>query len=128
VATAYIIRYGKPNAAGGPGGTCDVGIPSESYVFSADFGEGAVMLGDGDGALVTGGGSMLELETDARCCMAGSGRAGISSPADVSMVICLVGTVDARSWYSTGEHLTAMEGLLCPGRKATGGLLSPARV
>jgi hypothetical protein len=86
------------------------------------------MLGDGDGALVTGGGSMLELETEARCCMAGSGRAGMSSPADVSMVICLVGTVDDRNWYRTGEHRTAIEGLLWPGRKATGGLLRPALV
>jgi hypothetical protein len=86
------------------------------------------MLGDGEGALVAGGGSMLELEIDARCCKAGSGSGGMSSPTDVSTVMCLVGIVEDRSWYSTGEHLTTREGFRCPGRNATGGLLSPARV
>jgi hypothetical protein len=56
------------------------------------------MLGEGDGALVNGGGSIVELETDMRCDRAGSGRAGISSPADdVSSVMFLVGTCDVRS-------------------------------
>jgi hypothetical protein len=83
----------------------------------ADFGEGAAMLGEGDGALVNGGGSIVELETDMRCCRAGSGNAGISSPAaEVSNVILLVGIGDVRNWYITGEQRTAIEGFLCPGR------------
>ena len=73
-------------------------MPSESYVFSIDFGDGAVILGDGDGALVNGGGSIVELDIDIRCPKAGSGRAGISSPAeDVSIAIFFVAAVDARS-------------------------------
>jgi hypothetical protein len=63
-----------------------------------DFGDGAVILGEGDGALVTGGGSIVELEIDILCPRAGSGNAGISSPADdVSKVICLVATAAIRS-------------------------------
>ena len=72
---------------------------SESFNRSADLGDGTVMLGDGDGALVTGGGSIVvELDTDALCPRAGSGNAGISSPAEeVSMAIFLVLTVVALS-------------------------------
>jgi hypothetical protein len=71
-------------------------VPSESYILSPpDLGDGIVRLGDGDGALVNGGGSMPEPEIDTRWPRAGSGSAGISSPADdVSMVICLVGTAN----------------------------------
>ena len=59
---------------------------------------------------------------------AGSGKGAKSLPAaDVSIVICLV-SVGRRRLYTTGEHLTAIDGFLCPGRCATGGLLSPARL
>ena len=50
------------------------------------------MLGDGDGALVSGGGSMGECEVGILEGIAGSGNRLISSPADdVSMVMCLTG-------------------------------------
>jgi uncharacterized membrane protein len=49
------------------------------------------MLGDGEGALVKGGGSMDECDVCGLGGMTGSGNDGISSSCDVSMVICLVG-------------------------------------
>lgn len=62
------------------------GVPA-----SSGFGEEAVMLGEGDGALVSGGGSMDAFEVGALDVSTGSGSAGISSSVDeVSMVICLV--------------------------------------
>jgi hypothetical protein len=59
----------------------------------------------------------------------GSGREGIgSSEDDVSMVMCLVTGGLCLSVYTTGEHLTATDGFLWPGRCAMGGLLIPPRV
>lgn len=58
---------------------------------ASGFGDAAAKLGDGDGALVRGGGSMDECEVGAFDGIAGSGKAGISSSLEeVSMVICLV--------------------------------------
>lgn len=58
---------------------------------SVGFGDGAEMLGDGEGALVTGGGSIDECDVGGLEGMNGSGKDGISSSCEVSMVICLVG-------------------------------------
>jgi len=65
-------------AGDGPGGTCEVGVLSDS---DAAFGDGAVMLGTGDGALM-GGGSMGECDVGAFVGIAGSGRGGISPSAE----------------------------------------------
>jgi hypothetical protein len=64
-----------------------VGVDSESE----GFGEAALsMLGEGEGALVKGGGSMPELGVDFAG-STGSGSARISASADdVSTVICFV--------------------------------------
>lgn len=87
VATAYTIRYGKLKAEIGPGG----GLPTAPESPSTGFGDAAATLGEGDGALVSGGGSIEAFEVGALDGMAGSGNAGISSSADdVSMVICFV--------------------------------------
>lgn len=93
VATAYIIRYGSPNAKGGPTGGFGVGVESDSE----GLGDAALsMLGDGDGALVKGGGSIPVCE-GAFVGTAGSGRDSISGSADeVSTVICLVVEVLCR--------------------------------
>ena len=81
------MRYGKLNAETGPGGGLPDAPPSPS-----GFGDAAATLGEGEGALVSGGGSIDAFEVGARDGRAGSGSAGISSSADeVSMVICLVG-------------------------------------
>jgi hypothetical protein len=55
------------------------------------LGDGADILGDGDGALVNGGGSIEECEVGGFDGMIGSGKDGISSSCEVSIVICLVG-------------------------------------
>jgi hypothetical protein len=56
-----------------------------------------VKLGDGDGALVRGGGSIDEFEVGIFEGSAGSGNACISSSADaVSIVICLVVGIACR--------------------------------
>ena len=87
-----MIRYGSSKAGGGPGGTCEVGVVSDS---DAAFGDGAVMLGTGDGALI-GGGSMDEYDVDTLVGTAGSGRGGISPSAeDVSSVMSFGGTTRA---------------------------------
>jgi hypothetical protein len=87
-----MIRYGSSKAGGGPGGTCEVGVVSESDVA---FGDGAVILGTGDGALI-GGGSMDEYEVDTFVGTAGSGRGGISPSADdVSSVMSFGGAAGA---------------------------------
>jgi hypothetical protein len=86
VATAYIMRYGRLNAGVGP--------PEVPFSESAGFGDGAVMLGDGDGALV--GGSIEECEVGGLEGITGSGNDGMSSSCDVSMVICLVGGAVCR--------------------------------
>lgn len=85
------MRYGRLKADVGPGGgPFDVGpSPSEG------FGDAAATLGEGEGALVRGGGSMEECDVGAFEGSAGSGNAGISSSAeDVSIVICFVGGFD----------------------------------
>lgn len=118
VATAYTIRYGRANAGGGPGlwGSASVTV----------LGEGADVASVKEEVAVKGGGSIKVVEV---CGTIGSGNSGISSLADeVSIVMWLVGFVVERNVYSTGEHLTATEGFLWPGRWATGGLLKPARV
>lgn len=86
VATAYIMRYGRLNAGAGPaGGVCTEGS------LSRGFGEGPARLGEGDGALVMGGGSIEACEVGGFDGMMGSGKDGISSSiVEVSMVICLV--------------------------------------
>ena len=88
MATAYTIRYGRLNAEGGP-----AGVPPEAGTSPSDgFGDAAARPGDGEGALVSGGGSIDECDVGALDGIAGSGSAGISSSADaVSIVICLVG-------------------------------------
>ena len=59
---------------------------------SAGLGDGADRLGEGEGALVIGGGSMDECDVGGFEGMMGSGKDGISSSMfEVSMVICLVG-------------------------------------
>jgi hypothetical protein len=87
VATAYIMRYGRLKAGGGPDDGADV-VPLSP---SIGLGEGAVIFGDGDGALVTGGGSIEECDVGGFDGIMGSGRASISSSCEVSMVICFVG-------------------------------------
>ena len=73
-------------------------MPSESFILSIDFGDGTVILGDGDGALVNGGGSIVALEIDILCPRAGSGSAGISSPAEeVSIAMFFVATDAIRN-------------------------------
>jgi hypothetical protein len=90
VATAYTIRYGKLNADVGP-----AGVPLDVGASPSGFGDAAVS-GEGDGAVVRGGGSIDECEVGALDGIAGSGSARISSSVDaVSMVICLVG---GRAW------------------------------
>ena len=94
VATAYTIRYGRLKAEMGPGG----GLPEVARSDSIGFGDADVRLGEGEGALVSGGGSMDACEVGALDGSAGSGSAGISSSIDeVSIVICLVGGIDWRS-------------------------------
>lgn len=87
-----MTRYGSSKAGGGPGGTCEVGVLSDSDIA---FGDGAVMLGTGDGALI-GGGSMDEYEIETLVGTAGSGRGGISPSADdVSSVMSFGGATEA---------------------------------
>lgn len=54
------------------------------------------MLGDGEGALVTGGGSIDECDVGGLEGINGSGNDGMSSSCEVSIVICFVGAVDWR--------------------------------
>lgn len=62
--------------------------------LSTGLGEAAARLGEGEGALVIGGGSMDECDVGAFEGIAGSGKADISSSLDeVSIVICLVGAL-----------------------------------
>jgi len=80
------MRYGRLNAGVGPaGGPAEVSL-------SIGLGDGADMLGEGEGALV-GGGSMEECDVGGLDPIMGSGREGISSSVDdVSIVICFVGS------------------------------------
>lgn len=57
-----------------------------------------VALGAGEGALVSGGGSIVAKGAGAFVGTIGSGSGGISSSVRVSMVISLVSTVAARIW------------------------------
>jgi hypothetical protein len=79
------MRYGRlktgTGAVGGPAGA--------PWSLSVGLGEGADMLGDGDGALV-GGGSIDECDVGSLEGIIGSGNDGISSSCEVSIVICLV--------------------------------------
>lgn len=59
----------------------------------------AAALGEGDGALVRGGGSMAACEVGAFVGITGSGKAGISSSPLVSMVISLVSVCWERRVY-----------------------------
>lgn len=78
----------------GPAGTGDAAAPDDE----SGRGEAAAALGDGDGTLVNGGGSIDDVEMALDCCITGSGRAGISSSAeDVSIVMCFVGGGESRS-------------------------------
>jgi hypothetical protein len=73
-----------------------------------------------------GGGSMDALFEDDTT---GSGsEVNVSSTDDVSRVMWLVGFGPCLRAKKIGEHLTATDGFLCPGRCAIGGLLKPARV
>jgi len=96
VATPYTIRYGRLNAACGPagGGAGVVGLGSASRGFRGEA--IAATLGEGEGALVRGGGSIAACEVGGLEGMAGSGRAGMSSSVPVSMVISLVSAVAVR--------------------------------
>jgi hypothetical protein len=77
-------------------------------------------VGGGGGSITDGAGEGLDK---------GSGRgARGSSEDDVSMVMCLVTGGLCLSVYATGEHLTATDGFLWPGRCAIGGLLIPPLV
>lgn len=91
------MRYGSPNAGVGPGGGASVGgFDSES---ARGRGEGiAAVLGEGEGALVRGGGSIDACEVVGFDGMTGSGSCGMSSSVRVSMVISLVSTLDVRIW------------------------------
>lgn len=64
--------------------------------MSVGLGEGADILGDGDGALVGGGGSIEACDVGAFEGIAGSGNDGISSSCDVSIVMFLVGGACCR--------------------------------
>jgi hypothetical protein len=80
------MRYGRANAGAGPAGG-GAGVP---FSLSEGLGDAAAKLGDGEGALVTRGGSIDECEVGGFEGMNGSGNDGISSSCDVSIVICLV--------------------------------------
>lgn len=79
-------------AEGGPaGGAADVKASP-----STGLGDGADILGEGEGALVMGGGSIDECEVGGFEGIMGSGNEEISSSIlEVSIVICLVG---AAAW------------------------------
>lgn len=82
------MRYGRAKAGVGPGG----GPGVDASLSARGFGDAAARLGEGDGALVIGGGSIDECDVGALEGIAGSGKAGISSSADeVSIVMCFVG-------------------------------------
>lgn len=82
------MRYGSVKVEAGPAGGAVWALPSPSICI----GDCADTLGDGEGALVSGGGSIDECDVGALDGMTGSGKEGISSSMeDVSMVICFVG-------------------------------------
>ena len=85
VATAYTTLYGSANAGRGPfGGTVVVRLGSTSELRGEAM---FAALGEGEGALVSGGGSMAACEVGGLVGIAGSGKAGMSSSPLVSMVI-----------------------------------------
>lgn len=78
------------------------------------LGDGADIDSGIEVAVISGGGSMKVEELGGTM---GSGSKGISSePDEVSIVIWLVGLLVDLSVYRMGEHLTATEGFLCPGK------------
>lgn len=92
-----MIRYGRPNAGAGPAGGPVVGSGS-----SGCRGEAIVAtLGEGEGADVSGGGSMLECDVGGSGLevTAGSGNGGMSSSGfRVSMAISFVSMLLPRRW------------------------------
>ena len=96
VATAYTIRYGSPKAGTGPGGASGVdAVDSES---ARGRGDAAGALGAGEGAPVSGGGSIAAWDVGALVGMTGSGSGGMSSSVRVSIVISFVSKFAGRSW------------------------------
>ena len=96
MATAYTIRYGRPNAGGGPAG--GAGVEGFCSVSWRCRGEAiAAALEEGEGALVRGGGSIVEFEMGCGLeGIAGSGKGGMSSSVRVSIVISFVSALAAR--------------------------------
>jgi hypothetical protein len=89
--------------------------------FGVEFPDASFIGVDGVPGVDVGGSIWVET--------AGGGRAGIaSSGEEVSTVMFFVTTGDFLRVYMIGEHFIAMDGFLCPGRCAMGGLLRPARV
>lgn len=89
------MRYGRPNAGIGPGGGPEV----EALCSGSNGGRGDAIVAalvDGEGALVSGGGSIEEKDVADFVGSAGSGRDGISSSVRVSIVISFVSMFDIR--------------------------------
>jgi hypothetical protein len=84
------MRYGRLKVGVGPGGGA-LGVAALPPVA----GDADVGLGGGV-APVNGGGSIDECEVGALDGIAGSGNAGMTSPAFESMVNCFVGVVVER--------------------------------
>jgi hypothetical protein len=92
---------------------------------SCDRGDGALVLGAGVGILVTGGGSIAVCVDEGFGATIGAGKGGMSSAVeDVSIVMVWV-EAGSRKLYRAGEHRTAIDGRLCPGKCAIGGLSRP---
>lgn len=91
------MRYGKPKAGTGPGGTTGV----EALDSESPLGRGEAMaaaLGLGDGAPVNGGGSIEECEVGGLAGTAGSGSGAIASSVRVSIMMSFVSTGAPRMW------------------------------
>ena len=86
------MRYGRPNTGDGP----EVSGVLKS-ASNGCRGDGiAAALGDGEGALVSGGGSIVECDVGGLEGTAGSGSSGMSSSVRVSMVISFVSALAVR--------------------------------
>lgn len=91
------MRYGRPKAGTGPGGTTGV----EAFDSESPLGRGeaiAAALGLGEGAPINGGGSIEECEVGGLAGTAGSGNGAMSSSVRVSMMMSLVSTGAPRIW------------------------------
>lgn len=90
------MRYGRLKAGGGPDGK--PWLEDGRSKSAGGRGDAAAPLGDGDGALVTGGG-FIGFDRPSRDGMigSGSGRISRSSADEVSMVMFLVGALFCRS-------------------------------